>query len=364
MRKVAFFITGLNVGGAELAMLKLVSEIKDPTIVFSLKAGGKLKSKFKNVDTQVIDLDLSVKNCVKNLQLVLKKLDENEIEIICSSLYHADFFACFLKFVRPKLKLIWTIHNLSIGKHSVKLTTRIVAHINSVMSYIFPSKIIYCASSAKTYHEKALHFNNRIGIIINNPIFENDLVSPSMQAISKGTIDFKVGMAARWDPVKNHRLAFEAFYRLSLEQKNTELILCGTNMNWNNSELVDLLNKFQIAEKVKLLDTLDDMETFYDLIDALLITSLSEALPNVVIEALLHEKPVISVPVGDIPNIIRNLDTLVDYDATVIAEKILFIEKNYNNFLLNLKFFKKEGYLDQYKSKHVYTKYCEVFDAI
>ena len=314
MRKVAFFITGLNFGGAELALLRLLSANEYQPIVFSLKSDGQLKSHYESNGVRVIDLGLKVWNFRRNLQLVLKKLDENEIEIICSWLYHADFFTSFLRILRPNLKLVWTVHNLSVGKQSIRTATRIIVYTNSLISYAFPHKIIYCASSAKNYHENSLNYNKRIGVEINNPIiYDKDLKVLHSKTIKKAN-KFTVGMAARWDPVKNHQLAFEAFAGFQLIEPNSEFVLCGSGINWENKSLVNMLNKFQIVDKVKLLDILTEMDTFYNAVDILLITSYSEALPNIVVEALLYETPIVSVPAGDIPKILDDLGMLVSYE--------------------------------------------------
>lgn len=364
MRKQAFFITGLNFGGAELAMLKLVATTECPPIVFSLKSGGLLKSQLESKGVRVIELGLNIWNFIRNYQLVLKILDENEIEIICSWLYHADFFVSFLRLLRPKLKLVWTIHNLSVGKDSIKTPTRIIVYLNAIISYMLPHKIIYCALTAQTYHETTLRFNKRISTVINNPILNGDEIKISYSVNNRNAGGCTIGMAARWDPVKNHQLAFLAFSELLLAKPKSELILCGSGMNWENKSLVNMLNKFQIIDNVNLLGTITEMEKFYNGIDILLITSVSEALPNVIVEALLYERPVISVPAGDIPNIIRPLETIVTYDARSIAEKMIMICNNYKASVARVKSFKIQGHLDRYNPERVHSKYCDVFNAL
>lgn len=364
MRKVAFFITGLEFGGAELAMLKLAAACEHPPLVFSLKSGGQLKSQFESKGIQVIDVGLNVWSLIKNFQFIIKKLDENDIGLICSWLYHADFFVSFLRLFRPKLKLVWTVHNLSVGQESVKTFTRIIVYLNIILSYISPHKIIYCASSAQKYHENNLRYNRRIGTVIKNAVLDKNHhdISPSKNKGCPG--EFVVGMAARWDAVKNHQLAFAAFAELQRAKPNSKLLLCGNGITSENKSLVSMLENFKIKDSVELLGTLTNMEKFYTEIDILLITSLSEALPNVVVESLSHERPVISVPVGDIPEIIENLYTIVAYDARLIAEKMIFTSDNFAASVARVKSVKLNGELNQYSPTYVHSKYCEVFDAI
>ena len=262
------------------------------------------------------------------------------------------------------MKIVWTIHNLSIEKKSIKTSTRVIAYFNVILSYISPHKIIYCASSAQKYHENNLRYNKRIGTIIKNAVLDDNKHDPSHSKNIKFTSEFIVGMAARWDRVKNHRLAFAAFAELQRTKPNSKLLLCGSGITPENKSLVSMLENFDIKGSVELLGTLTEMEQFYDEIDILLITSFSEALPNVVVEALSYDRPVISVPVGDIPEIIEILDTIVPYDAHLISEKIIFISDNLEASVDKVKSLKLNGELNQYSPAYVHSKYCEVFDGL
>ena len=199
---------------------------------------------------------------------------------------------------------------------------------------------------------------------INNPIiYDKDLKVLHSKTIKKAN-KFTVGMAARWDPVKNHQLAFEAFAGFQLIEPNSEFVLCGSGINWENKSLVNMLNKFQIVDKVKLLDILTEMDTFYNAVDILLITSYSEALPNIVVEALLYETPIVSVPAGDIPKILDDLGMLVSYEPHSITKKMAQVCYNYKASIKKIQSFKLEGHLDRYTAESVHSKYCEVFDEL
>jgi glycosyltransferase involved in cell wall biosynthesis len=58
--------------------------------------------------------------------------------------------------------------------------------------------------------------------------------------------------------------------------------------------------------------------------DVLVFTSFFEGSPNLVKEAMACNLPIVSVPVGDVPEIIRSTKNcyVVDYDPTSIAEKL------------------------------------------
>jgi len=59
-------------------------------------------------------------------------------------------------------------------------------------------------------------------------------------------------------------------------------------------------------------------------VDVILMTSFTEGSPQIIKEAMACNCPVVSVPVGDVPELIKNVPGcyLADYNANDVAEKI------------------------------------------
>ena len=83
---------------------------------------------------------------------------------------------------------------------------------------------------------------------------------------------------------------------------HTVLAIAGTG------PLHDSLNKQAtdcgLAKRVFLLGHLDDVNLFLDACDIFVLSSLSEALPFALLEAMAHELPVVGTQVGGVPEVI------------------------------------------------------------
>ena len=82
-------------------------------------------------------------------------------------------------------------------------------------------------------------------------------------ALSEKTI--LIGMAARFHPVKNHRLFLKAAAIFSKRYPEVEFLLCGGQINSENRELMHLVDQSRLSEKVHLLGVRKDMPATIDL---------------------------------------------------------------------------------------------------
>jgi len=103
--------------------------------------------------------------------------------------------------------------------------------------------------------------------------------------------------------------------RFDRPEKNAELAFATLKLiNDNNIELVELKN---IPE--------DQLNTLYNACDIALMTSLSEGSPQFIKEAMACNCPIVSVPVGDVSEVIGNTEGcyLTTYEPSNVAEKLL-----------------------------------------
>jgi len=66
----------------------------------------------------------------------------------------------------------------------------------------------------------------------------------------------------------------------------------------------------------------EDVPHYLDACDLLLLTSDAEGSPNIVKEALASGRPVVSTPVGDVPELVRDVEgcAIVDHDPALLAD--------------------------------------------
>jgi len=119
----------------------------------------------------------------------------------------------------------------------------------------------------------------------------------------------------------------EARELLGLEQNKNYILFAGAFDNKvKNAELaikaVDLLNNAGLLELKDYIR--EQVALLMNAVDAVLMTSFTEGSPQIIKEALACNCPVVSVPVGDVPEVIEGIDGcyISSYDPTDVAEKL------------------------------------------
>lgn len=95
--------------------------------------------------------------------------------------------------------------------------------------------------------------------------------------------DFVFGHVGRFHPQKNHKFIIKLFDRLAHEIPRSKLILIGEGKLKKNIRL--LISKYNLEDKVIIIDKTPQIEDYYSVFDALLFPSLYEGLPGVIVEA-------------------------------------------------------------------------------
>ena len=100
------------------------------------------------------------------------------------------------------------------------------------------------------------------------------------------------------------------------------------------SELAEMIKNMKITDRVKLLSWRDDVVDVMSSVDLLVVPSLSEGTPNVVLESLGVGTPVIGSNVDGIAEVLLNRKLLFEpYDVDKMAEKILDVFSSRKNYM-------------------------------
>jgi glycosyltransferase involved in cell wall biosynthesis len=138
-----------------------------------------------------------------------------------------------------------------------------------------------------------------------------------------------VGIVARLVAVKGHRYFLEAASRVAREDERVHFVLVGEGPL--RSELEDQCRQLGIGERVHFLGDRKDARRLVSAFDVSLQASLSEGLPNSVMEAMSAGVPVIATAVGGTKELIRDGETgffIPPANASALAERLLFVLRN------------------------------------
>ncbi|UPR16042.1 glycosyltransferase [Vibrio parahaemolyticus] len=331
--------------------------------------GGKYKRLLEGIGINVLELNFSKQpiHCFCVLTKVLKEMD---IDVVQTWMYHADFIGGLAAKLAKKKNIVWGVHNTVLELDKSKLTTVIISRINSILSYVIPKKIIYCAESSRKVHEK-LYYKRSVGVVINNGYdlerFSNDVVIPEdLNKYRQKEDQIIFGMVGRYDKFKDHNNLFRAISLVKKVRHNFKVILIGNGINSENKDIVNQINEQEINDEIILLGQRDDIPSIMNFIDVHILSSSAEAFPNVICEAMAVGTPCLSTDVGDASIIIGDNGWIVPSKspqklANAIVKIIVEIEEN-NDIFLNRKKTCMSKIKDNYSIESSSEKYINLWE--
>jgi sugar transferase (PEP-CTERM/EpsH1 system associated) len=116
-----------------------------------------------------------------------------------------------------------------------------------------------------------------------------------------------IGTVANLRPVKNHAFLLRVGSRICRTHEDVRFVFAGDGPL--KSQLVTLAEDLGIRAKVRFLGTQADIPKVLNALDIFVLPSLSEGMPNAVLEAMACSLPVVATRVGGIPELIEDGNT-------------------------------------------------------
>ncbi len=115
-----------------------------------------------------------------------------------------------------------------------------------------------------------------------------------------------IGMVARFDPVKGHEYALEAFSLLD-RRLPVRMALLGYENERTFAWIRQTADRFGVSDRIAIFGYRDDLPAVLDAIDLGLIASIgSEANCRIALECLATGKPIVATSVGVIPEVVQD----------------------------------------------------------
>lgn len=113
-----------------------------------------------------------------------------------------------------------------------------------------------------------------------------------------------IGAAGRLSPEKGFDLLIRAVDRLLQGELDVELLIVGEGDD--RPRLEELIARLGRTDRCRLLGFQAELRPYYEAMDVFALSSLREGLPNVLLEALAMEVPVVATAVNGVPRLIRH----------------------------------------------------------
>ncbi|MCL1819529.1 MAG: polysaccharide pyruvyl transferase CsaB [Oscillospiraceae bacterium] len=300
--RVIHLISGGDVGGAKthvLTLLKGLSARMNITLVCFLDGPFASEARAMGIDTRIISGN-GVFGDLRALEVLIKN---GKYNIVHSHGSRGNAFSALLK---PRLGLpaVTTIHS---DYRLDYLGSPVRAATYGTLNRWALTKMDYYTGVSDPISETLIKRGfpaERMFTIYNGIDFES--VSPdrnvSREKLGFSPSDVIVGIAARFDPVKNVGELIAAFAKVADDCPNMKLALAG------DGRLCDTLKKqaanHGLSERVIFLGWQEDMRAFYSAIDINALTSRSETFPYALTEGARSGIATVASNVGGIPKLI------------------------------------------------------------
>lgn len=312
--KAVHVITGLETGGAETMLYRLLSltdSEKFDSQVVSMTDVGPVGDRIRSLGVPVRALRMrrGVPNPLGVVKLA-RWLREDRPHVIQTWMYQADLVGGLAARLAGGIPVIWGIHSTDLDAAKVTRLKRETVRACVWASHVLPRRVACCSESSRVSHERLGYAKERMLVIPNgaDPVtFTPDPDARSSVREELGVHEEKplIGLIARFDPAKDHRTFFAAAGMLRDRTPDVGFVLCGDSINWENRQLSWWIDEADVRSGCYLLGRRADIPRITSALDIATSSSYyGEAWPLAVGEAMACAVPCVVTEVGDSPLIV------------------------------------------------------------
>lgn len=321
--------SGLDLGGAEMALLRLLPAMRRYGIestVSSLRSAGSIGPRLQDAGIGVFALGLPrpVASAMAWPRL-LAFLRASSPVLLHGWMYHGDL-AAFAAARRMGVPVVWGIRqSLGPGYRDKWLTRRIIDAGARLSARV--DRIVYNSDASRAQHE-ARGYAAAVGEVIPNG-FDTETLIPDDAARAAVRAELDIGSAApvvaqvaRYHPEKDYPTLLRAAARVAAALPECRFLLVGEGVDKANPGLAALVRELRLDAHVLMLGRRDDVPRLLAAVDVATLTSTGEAFPNALGEAMSCGVPCVGTAVGDVPYLVGNTGEVVppsDPDAVAAA---------------------------------------------
>jgi glycosyltransferase involved in cell wall biosynthesis len=311
--KVLHIISGLDTGGAEQMLLKLLERTDREWIqpeVISMTTEGALGRRVRglNVPLYAIGMKRGLPNPGALLRIV-RILRRSRPNLLHSWMYHANLAAAIAKLLGDTTPIVWSIRS-DLAKATFPLITRTTIRLCALLSRAVPAGILYNSLNSRKHHTAA-GYAPRSALTIPNGFDTTKFVpSPDARRLLREELLLHddtplIGMVSRFNPAfKDHQGFIAAASLLRRVHPSAHFLLCGRDIDSDNRLLRSWIHEAHLEDVVHLLGERTDIPRINAALDIATLASHQEAFPNVVGEAMSCGTPIVATDVGDCRSII------------------------------------------------------------
>jgi glycosyltransferase involved in cell wall biosynthesis len=343
--KILHVISGLRGGGAEHFVLELSRQsLNDNDVemeVLSLSAADEIAYKFRESGIKVLSTSSGNKNrrginAFKGFGILLK----HPHSIVHAHMYHACMVACCAKLLRPSIKIIFTLHNSHIPQLHRKLLMFLTRPLRKT-DIIFPG-----------IHLKWYQKSN--AVIVPNGV---DISRFEVLHLNKPPV-FTCAFVGRLSEEKNPLFLVE-LARSLLPEHNFMIRVAGDGPL--KDELYRRVSEAKLDDHFVIHGHVDNVNRMLAECHCLLIPSVWEGMPLVLLEAGAAGIPVLATPVGNIPSLL-NIENGYIGETDRFRLMVTEVMDNYGEALIRARQLMHQVH-DRYSIQNIYRLHKQLYST-
>lgn len=340
MATVLHIVSGLGGGGAEHTLFRLATADKQNVHhVMSLSTAGEFGPRLAAAGVAVHTVGMARNRpSIRSLATVFRLIRKVNPDVVQTWMYHADLAGGCMARLAGKQAVVWGIRNgcVEVTAHSGR--TRLVARACAMLSGAVPLKIVSCSAASVECHAAMGYSRDKMIVVPNG--YDTNRLKPDAEARERLRTAWGVpadgvvlGMVARWHPAKDHATLIAALGMLARRGLGDWCcVLVGRGMNNDNGALATLLDLHGVRNRVRLAGESGAVDGVMSAFDVHVLSSIVEAFPNVVAEAMACETPCVVTNVGDAGAIVGETGWVVPpRDAASFADAIMSAMRDMTN---------------------------------
>jgi glycosyltransferase involved in cell wall biosynthesis len=327
--RVCHIIISLDlVGGAERILTQLAlanCKSTNQSVVLVLDCAGALGTQLKSSGIAVHELCLG---SFWRAPFVLKKwICSYRPDVVQTWMYHSDILGGVAARMAGSCAVVWGIRSNVILQGPLSISYWIFRFC-AILSHIIPHRIICNAKSAKASHVKIGYAANKINVIPNGydfSAFDRHINSrtKARRELGYNNTEIIIGAVGRFNPMKDFHGFVTAASKVAAKRDNVKFLMVGRNIVWSNLTLRGWIEDAGLLKNFQIVGEQSDVPYFLSSMDIYCLTSVSEAFPNVVAEAMACGTPCVVTDVGDARLIVGDTGWVVSpSDPSAVAEAL------------------------------------------
>lgn len=309
--RVAFCIDNMDVGGTELNALRTARHLLSASVdlrVFTLNADtGPLCQRYTDLGVPIHVLPLKRlygRNAIARGREMVDILQRRSVQVVHAHDFYSNIFAA------PWTR--WAGAAFIASRRWWEGPDRRGQRWANRGAYVLAHRVLANSMSVgELLVRRELVPRKRVVIV------PNFLDEQAFEAPPPGWVDafarelnvpegsLVVGVVASLSPIKDHATLLRAVASLAADWPRLRVVLVGRDAGCRSS-LERLAVELGILERVHFAGQRSNHPSAHNLFDISVLTSVSEGLPNSVLEAMACARPVVATAVGAIPDVVRD----------------------------------------------------------